>query len=140
MCKDTKDPRSSVLIVIGNADHRMELSALFEAQGYRVTLADDGADALRNIGARKFDLVVSGILMVEIDGLDLLRRLAQIAPDLPVIVIGDPDVRFNDVYLRCADGLGAARTHSYPPEPETLLADARDLIRKAQDAKAARRS
>ena len=132
MCQIETETRPSVLIVFGKADRRALLSDLFDQEGYRVTASDDGADALAKIGAQSFDLVISGILMEDIDGLELLLRLAEMVPDLPVIVIGDPEIRFNEMYLRCADSLGAARTHSYPPDVSTLLEGAREVINRSR--------
>ena len=54
---------------------------------FSLTLAQDGAEALRQIQQKDFDLVLTDIWMPEMDGLELLRQAKQLKPDLRVIVM-----------------------------------------------------
>ena len=60
-----------------------------ERQGYQVETANNGAQALEKIRASRPDLVVSDVMMPEMDGFELLRSIradARLA-DLPVIML-----------------------------------------------------
>jgi two-component system chemotaxis response regulator CheY len=122
------DIMPSALVVSADTERRALLSELLARDGYRVTQAEGATDALWRIESRKFDLVVTGILMFEADGLELLRAIGALAPDLPVIVIGDASPKINHVYLKCAALLGAVETHTYPPESGRFLESARQAI------------
>ena len=118
----------SVLVVSASRERRELLANLLAYDGYEATLSHDASDALLRVQARHFDLVVTGILMLQMDGLELLRAIIETVPNLPVIVVGDADPKMNPVYLKCASLLGAAQTHNYPPEPKSFLAGAREAI------------
>jgi CheY-like chemotaxis protein len=118
----------SVLLVSANLEHRDLLANLLAGGGYEVTRSQGASDALSLVQAQHFDLVVTGILMFQMDGLELLRAIVEMRPNLPVIVVGDADPKMNPVYLKCASLLGAAQTHNYPPDPKTFFDRAREAI------------
>jgi len=121
---------SSVLVVSAYADHRAFLAELLASDGHRVSQAESALEALDKIKAQKFDLVVTGIQMHRMDGLELLRVVHETIPNLPVIAIGDANPEMNVVYLRCAELLGVFETHSFPPDPDRFLDGARQAIRQ----------
>ena len=118
----------SVLVVSAARGRRETLANLLAGDGYEVTQSPDASDALVRVKDQHFDLVVTGILMLQMDGLELLRAIVETVPNLPVIVVGDADPKMNPVYLKCASLLGAAQTLNYPPDPERFLASAREAI------------
>ncbi len=63
--------------------------ALFNLRkaGHKVTAASDGQEGLSLFSPEKFDLVVTDVKMPGISGVDLLRRIRSLAPDVPVLVI-----------------------------------------------------
>lgn len=56
-------------------------------RGYRVATAADGIEALALFAAEPADVVVSDLRMPGVDGLDLVRRLRQRVPGLPVVLM-----------------------------------------------------
>ena len=78
----------SILVVDDNADMRAYLRRLLTPR-FTVHTAIDGADALDQIRAHRPDLVVSDVMMPNVDGVELVRRIrgeAELA-DLPVILL-----------------------------------------------------
>jgi len=47
----------------------------FKEAGFRVEVASDGADALRKLNEEKFDLLVLDIVLPQIDGWEILRKI-----------------------------------------------------------------
>lgn len=62
-----------ILVVEDDEDTRRVVSKLLENRGYEVKVAEDGADALLQIGKRDFDLIISDIMMPNLDGFKLLE-------------------------------------------------------------------
>ena len=113
------DERGLLLVVDDNETNRDVLSKRLEMQGYTIETAPDGARALEMVGARVFDLVLLDIMMPDMDGYEVLRRLkeAENTHDLPVIMISA--IGELDSVVRCIE-LGA---EDYLPKPfnATLL-------------------
>lgn len=130
---------SSVLVVSAYPDHRAFLAELLATEGFRVSQAESAVEALEKIESRKFDLVVTGIQMRHMDGLELLRIVRERAPNLPVIAIGDANPEMNVVYLRCAQLLGVFESHSFPPDPDRFLDDVRRAIQPTRGQTLGRR-
>src|SRR5262245_9938673 len=79
---------ASVLVVDDNEDNRDMLSRRLKKQGYSVSVAEDGTQALNMIAAEKFDLILLDIMMPGISGLDVLKKLRETftVADLPIIM------------------------------------------------------
>ena len=55
--------------------------------GFNVVKANNGAEGLRQFKASEFDLVISDLMMDEMDGFGVLREVKRISPATPVIII-----------------------------------------------------
>jgi adenylate cyclase len=98
--------QSFVLVVDDNAYLRILLSYLLEEQGYAVTMAENGRQALARLRAQHFDLLLLDITMPEMNGYQVLESLKTdpTLRHLPVIVISAVDEL--DSVVRCIE-LGA---------------------------------
>jgi len=79
--------RVRLLIVDDEADGRDALAELTQRWGYEVLTADDGTDALRRAIEWHPDVLLTDLVMPNMDGLWLLRAVRAELPDLPVLVI-----------------------------------------------------
>ena len=78
-----------ISILIVDDDRRMTrtLGDILALSGYEVTEAVSGAEALEKAGSMTFDCVLSDIKMPEMDGVELHRRLRELQPGLPVVLM-----------------------------------------------------
>jgi two-component system response regulator HydG len=79
--------RGTVLVVDDEANARRGMKALLEQEGFTVSTAADGAEALDLLASGSFDVVVTDLKMPRIDGLELLKRARQTYEDLPVVMV-----------------------------------------------------
>ncbi len=63
------------------------LSSILEDEGYQVTLAKNGAEALKIIQTELPDVVILDIWMPELDGLEVLTRVRELFPSMMVIMM-----------------------------------------------------
>lgn len=63
------------------------LGILLRGEGYEVTTAQGGKDAIEILSSRKPDLVVTDIRMPGTSGLDVLSRAREVDPEIPVILM-----------------------------------------------------
>jgi two-component system response regulator AtoC len=77
----------NVLIVDDEEPMRHLLSVFLRDRGYEVRAAANGEDALKELSARDYDLVLSDVRMPRMDGLALLREVQRLRPELTFIVM-----------------------------------------------------
>jgi two-component system response regulator AtoC len=77
------------LLVVDDAEGiRTYLANLLELRGYQVDTAQDGRSALALLEAGAApDVVILDVMMPGIDGLETLRRIRELEPDLPVVML-----------------------------------------------------
>jgi two-component system response regulator AtoC len=76
-----------ILVVDDEESIRYMLKLALEEAGYEVELASDGTTALKKLTESVFDCVISDVRMPEMGGLELLKAIQEIRPDLTVIVM-----------------------------------------------------
>lgn len=85
----------NILVVDDDRLIRNTLEAALSLNGFRVSLAKSGREAIATASAQSFDAVISDIYMPDGDGLDVVRELRATQPSLPVILMtaqGELDV------------------------------------------------
>jgi two-component system response regulator HydG len=75
------------LLVDDNASGLAARKTVLEELGHKVLTATSGADALEQFAAHPFDLVVTDYRMPRMDGLELIGRLREQAPALPIVLL-----------------------------------------------------
>jgi DNA-binding NtrC family response regulator len=79
--------KSHVLVVDDEELYRRSLARILTRVGHEITEARDGSEAIAVASAQHVDLVLADIRMPGINGLELVRQLHEIHPDLPCIVM-----------------------------------------------------
>ncbi|MGD0676427.1 MAG: sigma-54 dependent transcriptional regulator [Polyangiaceae bacterium] len=120
MTDDMKEKRARirVLVVDDEAGARTALSGLLRAEGFQVTVAEDGNEALAQLQEKAPDVLVTDLQMPGCDGLELLMRGREISPALVVILV----TAFAEVETAVrAMRLGAEHYLTKPPQIEELV-------------------
>jgi DNA-binding NtrC family response regulator len=76
-----------ILIVDDELNMRLVLAAMLKKEGYEVTAASNGAEALQILKSGPVAAVITDLKMPQIDGMELLGRVSRKYPDIPVIII-----------------------------------------------------
>jgi CheY-like chemotaxis protein len=78
---------ANILLVEDSPEVSMTVREILDSAGHQVTHAANGNEALTQLKAGRFDLVVSDIWMPEMDGIALLKALRSSGNAIPVVVI-----------------------------------------------------
>lgn len=112
---------AKILVVDDDTMVRMTIRACLLRAGHEVLEAGDGYEAIGVLEKVEIELVVSDIIMPEVDGIGLLLKLRKQFPLLRVIVISGGGRAQNVDFLRMAQTLGADQVLAKPFTPEQLL-------------------
>ena len=121
-----------VLVVDDDRAVRESLRRSLEFNGYDVSLASDGAEALAGIAGVGPDVVVMDVMMPRLDGLEATRALRAAGNDVPILVLTARDAVGDRV-----EGLDAG-ADDYLTKPfalQELLARLRALLRRVRPAR-----
>lgn len=121
---------TQVLIVEDHEENRNLLKMLLEVNGYRVTAAGNGLEALAAARHDPPDAIVSDVLMPKMDGFALCRAWMQDAALRPI-----PFIFYSATYVRPDDeqfamALGAVRYLIKPLEAEVFLRELRVVLQQ----------
>jgi two-component system cell cycle sensor histidine kinase/response regulator CckA len=119
--------RRTVLVVEDSATQAERLRLLLEGEGYRVDVVPNGRQALARIRVAPPDLVVSDVVMPEMDGYALCRavRMADAARRTPIVLLTDLRTPFD--IIRGLEA-GADNFITKPFEEEYLLERLRRMV------------
>ncbi len=79
--------RGNIIWVDDEIDHLKPHIISLEDNGYIITPISNGWDAIQSVHTNSYDLVLMDHFMPGIDGIETLRRIKEIKPELPVIMI-----------------------------------------------------
>ncbi|BBF69058.1 response regulator [Sphingomonas bisphenolicum] len=89
---------------------RTYLARALERSGYEVVSVENGRDALPHIDTDRFDLLLTDIVMPEMDGIELAQHAASVAPDMRIMFI----TGFAAVTLKAGKAVPQAKVLSKP--------------------------
>ena len=79
--------KASILCVDDEEIPRTLRALVLRKQGYEVVTVASGSEALRELAARHFDLVLTDQLMPGMTGTELAKKIKSSTPSLPVVII-----------------------------------------------------
>ena len=108
-----------ILLAEDDDSMRVYLTRALERVGYMVTAVDRGTAALPLLESEPFDLLLTDIVMPEMDGIELAQKAAVIAPDIRVMFI----TGFAAVALKAGRKAPDAKVLSKPFHLRDLVAE-----------------
>lgn len=117
-------------ILIIDDDHHILLmiKKMLERAGYEVDLASNGNEGLELFKSIQADLVITDIIMPEKEGLETIREMKRLSPDLKIIAMSGGGKISADNYLETAKIFGASRVLAKPFSQKTMVMAVIDLL------------
>ena len=108
-----------ILLAEDDDSMRVYLARALERTGYHVMSVNNGLAALPLLESEPFDLLLTDIVMPEMDGIELAQKAAEIAPDIRVMFI----TGFAAVALKAGRKTPDAKVLSKPFHLRDLVAE-----------------
>ena len=121
-----------VLIVDDDVGLAKQLGKTLRTEGYDTALANNGAEALRCVSERDFNLVLLDLMLPDMSGLDVFKHVHAAKPGLPVVMMSN----FGTIPTAVeATRLGIYDFMEKPFEPDRLLLVVRNALDRDQLAR-----
>jgi two-component system, cell cycle response regulator CpdR len=116
---ELEGPMLKILLAEDDESMRLYLARALDRVGYGVTAVDRGTAAVPLLQSEHFDLLLTDIVMPEMDGIELAQKAAEIAPDIRVMFI----TGFAAVALKAGKKTPDAKVLSKPFHLKDLVAE-----------------
>ena len=123
------DKKFSILLVEDEENLQEALKLNLELEGYEITSAYDGAEALRAVQKEYFNLIILDVMLPELDGIQVCETIRLSNPDSPILILSAKNSSADRIL-----GLkkGADDYLTKPFNLEELLLRVNKLIRKSE--------
>jgi len=122
-------------ILLIDDDHHILLmiKKMLERAGYEVDLASNGNEGLELFQKEPADLVITDIIMPEKEGLETIREMKRLQPDLKIIAMSGGGKISADNYLETAKIFGASMVLEKPFSQKTMVSAVNKLMGRPND-------
>jgi len=121
-----------ILVVDDDASVRESVSEILRADGGVVSVVGNGREAIERMRHERFDVVLSDVVMPEMDGYELFQAARREAPDTPVVLMTafyyDQDHVIKRSRMEGLDGV----LFKKPVNPERLVKTLAELVMRAR--------
>jgi CheY-like chemotaxis protein len=117
-----------ILIIDDEPSIRKMLKKLLEKNSYQVWETNDGKQGIESYRENNPDLIITDLIMPEKEGLETIRELKKIDPDVKIIAISGGGLVDPKMYLNMASKFGAVRTFTKPVDNEILLSAIAEIL------------
>ena len=128
MSKKSDETRTRVLVVEDEESFVDALTVGLAREGFDVTIARDGAEALAEFAPRRFDVVLLDLMLPKVSGLDVCRSIRG-ASDVPIIIVS---AKGEEVDMVLMLELGADDYVTKPYRLRELVARIRAVVRRRE--------
>jgi DNA-binding NtrC family response regulator len=119
-------PAAQILVIDDDPNIRALLVEVLKASGHHIVEAANGQEAMQIATVLDFDLVITDLVMPDVEGLELIQWLRKVRPEARIIAISGASN--GDCYLSTARIFGATAAIPKPFQIDVFLATVRDVL------------
>jgi two-component system, OmpR family, response regulator len=119
---------ATILIVDDDINIRNLIKLIFKNSGFYIITAEDGVDALSQFDITKIDLLITDVMMPQMDGWELCKEIRSFS-NIPILML---TVQSETAYKIKGFELGIDDYLTKPFEPVELVARAKALLKRYQ--------
>jgi CheY-like chemotaxis protein len=120
-----------ILLIDNEAQSREIMRHALVDANHEVLEAEHGRQGMALLQAQRFDLVITEMLMPEVDGVEVIRSVRTLCPDAKIIALSRTGRASPYLYLTIAAKLGAHKVLAKPFQPTELLETVAEVLNGA---------
>lgn len=117
-----------ILFVEDDHTPRKAFAGLLRKSGYDVLEAENGRAAMQHLDEKQVDLLITDMIMPEMDGVQTILAVRRRCPDVKIIAVAEHRIAPAESSLKIASALGSHKTLVKPLVAEELLDSVRELV------------
>ena len=110
-----------ILIIDDDLNMRETIKEILLGENYEIYIASNGKEGIKQQTNIVFDLVITDIIMPDMDGIEVILNLKKHSPNTKIIAISGGGYYFADDYLETARALGADKIIEKPFDNTNLV-------------------
>jgi len=118
----------SIVVIDDNTGYLEFVTTLLSRAGFEAHPFNCAKKAMKFVQQTEVALVITDVFMPDMDGIEVLRMLQRVAPQVSVIGISGLQASFGYSYLEALRALGASAILQKPCDPQALLAEIKRLL------------
>ncbi len=118
-----------ILIIDDDEQILTMLSQVLAKEGYEITTAIDGRQGIELYKEIRADLVITDIVMPDMEGLEAIRKLRKENNDIKIIALSGGGFVDPDEYLKIAKQFGAKYAFAKPVDLKKLKTTIKELLK-----------
>lgn len=121
----------SILLIDDDEDVRDAVKKVLQRSGYDVAAVSSGEDGIKEAKSRNFDVVITDIIMPGMNGVDAIKKIRKLLPQVRILAISGggnfgssaykPEAITTTAYLQAAAEAGADGILTKPFEKKELI-------------------
>ena len=119
---------AQVLVVDDDDQIRKLICLVLQQEGHTVVEASNGKKAIQHIQETVIDLVISDVVMPDMDGLELIKEIRRTLSGMKILAVSGAGKEGPGLYLSIADRFGADAILMKPFAPDQLIKKISALI------------
>ncbi|MGA1825784.1 MAG: response regulator [bacterium] len=119
---------SRILVIDDDSQIQDMLKQMLERAGYDVIIAPNGKVAVKINSEKPADLIITDLIMPEMEGIETIRKLKRDFPDVAIIAMSGGGRIGPDSYLGMVKKFGVKYTFVKPIKREDLLTAIREIL------------
>jgi len=120
---------STILVIDDDEQFNLMLKSALEIKGYSVETASNGKDAKTLYQNKKYDVIITDIIMPDVDGYEVILDLRRLSMSDRTIAVSGGGRTAADDYLITAQHFDVAATFNKPVDLQALRAKVEEIIK-----------
>ena len=122
------------ILIIDDEPHiLLMLKKMLERYNFEIDMATNGVEGIALFKISTPDLVITDIIMPEMEGLETIREMKRLKADLKIIAMSGGGKVSADSYLKIAGIFGASKSIAKPFTMKEMIEAVQDLLSNASD-------
>ncbi len=114
-----------ILLAEDDRNLSRSIDILLTLEGYQVIAVYNGEEALNKLLKQKYDMLITDIVMPNMNGIELVKKIRLINPQIPILIVSG---RLNDDLIRELETMQVTRILPKPIKPNEFRQTVEEII------------